>query len=541
MLICIFGFGISIQIDLTADQRYSLSPIAEEELGKLNQEVKLDIFLAGKLPPEFQRLRAELETVLTNMQRKNPLLYTEFIDPFDTEQSPRAVMDEMQRFGLQPETVVQGNNQSLDQTVVYPWAILSNGERSVRVALWLKNIGDSPRDKLFRSLSQLEYQLLDGIKRLTQDDKKTLAVLTSHKTSENILIADLLQSLKPYYNLASFDLKALPDEPQTTLENLNRFDLLMVSNPNEPFSNAEKFILDQYQMAGGNALWMVDALALDRDSLFNTTGRAVTFPKTLALDDYFFKQGLRLSKRLLSDLYCAPIVMAQGENADTQYMPFPWSYYPIPALNENHPISKGLGNVWFRFTTPIDTLPNSLKKTVLTASSPLNKTLGVPVIVQLKEATIQKDPAQFQGVSLPLAVMVEGTMISMYKNRIAPFATQTKKNEGEAKTVLISDGNFAESQLDKGQPLRLGFDKWTNAFYQNKRFLQNIVHYLMGNDSMVAIRTKAVEIAVLDVKKVQANQSFIQVLALVLPLVLLLILAILSRLLRRYSMVNKLG
>ena len=132
-------------------------------------------------------------------------------------------------------------------------------------------------------------------------------------------------------------------------------------------------------------------------------------------------------------------------------------------------------------------------------------------------------------------------MTSMYKNRIAPFATQTKKNEGEAKTVLISDGNFAESQLDKGQPLRLGFDKWTNTFYQNKRFLQNIVHYLMGNDSMVAIRTKAVEIAVLDVKKVQANQSFIQVLALVLPLVLLLILAILSRLLRRYSMVNKLG
>ena len=288
MLICIFGFGVSIQIDLTADQRYSLSPIAEEELGKLNQEVKLDIFLAGKLPSEFQRLRAELETVLTNMQRKNPLLYTEFIDPFETEQSPRAVMDEMQRFGLQPETVVQGNNQSLDQTVVYPWAILSNGERSVRVALWLKNIGDSPRDKLFRSLSQLEYQLLDGIKRLTQDDKKTLAVLTSHKTSENILIADLLQSLKPYYNLASFDLKALPDAPQKTLENLNRFDLLMVSNPNEPFSNAEKFILDQYQMAGGNALWMVDALALDRDSLFNTTGRAVTFPKKLALDDYFF-------------------------------------------------------------------------------------------------------------------------------------------------------------------------------------------------------------------------------------------------------------
>lgn len=532
-LVLIFGFWIPVSFDLTTDQRYSLSSLALEELEAVEQDIKIDVFLAGKLPAEFQRLRAELETVLDNMHRQNNRIYIEFIDPFDSEQSRNEVLEDMRGFGLLPETVVASNNQSVDQTFVFPWAIISNGNQSVRVSLWQKNIGDTPRDKLFRSLSQLEYQLIDGIKRLTLKEKKNLAVLTSHKTSDAVLIADLLQSLKPYYNLASFDLKALPDNPAKTLENLNRFDLLFVSNPKTTFSNREKFILDQYQMQGGHTLWTIDALALDRDSLFNRTGRAITFPKSIEMDDYFFKQGLRLTNGLLFDLYCAPIVMAKGENEQTQYLPFPWPYYPIPTTEESHPISKGVGNVLFQFTTPIDTLANGLKKKLLATSSPLNKTLGVPVIIELAEATKKKNPDEYKGTKQPLAVLVEGQFESLFKNRIPPFDVAPQIKEGMSKTVLISDGDFAESQLDQGQPLQLGYDKWTNNFYQNKRLLQNTIHYLMGNTSLVQLRSRPIEIPLLDAQKVESKRSIIQLLAVVLPLFLLLGLALLQRGIRK--------
>ena len=532
-LVLIFGFWIPVSFDLTTDQRYSLSSLALEELEAVEQDIKIDVFLAGKLPAEFQRLRAELETVLDNMHRQNNRIYIEFIDPFDSEQSRNEVLEDMRSFGLLPETVVAGNNQSVDQTFVFPWVIVSNGNQSVRVSLWQKNIGDTPRDKLFRSLSQLEFQLIDGIKRLTLKEKKNLAVLTSHKTSDAVLIADLLQSLKPYYNLASFDLKALPDNPAKTLENLNRFDLLFVSNPKTTFSNREKFILDQYQMQGGHTLWTIDALALDRDSLFNRTGRAITFPKSIAMDDYFFKQGLRLTNGLLFDLYCAPIVMAKGENEQTQYLPFPWPYYPIPTTEESHPISKGVGNVLFQFTTPIDTLANGLKKKLLATSSPLNKILGVPVIIELAEATKKKNPDDYKGTKQPLAVLVEGQFESLFKNRIPPFDVAQQIKEGMSKTVFISDGNFAESQLDQGQPLQLGYDKWTNNFYQNKRFLQNAIHYLMGNTSLVQLRSRPIEIPLLDGQKVESKRSFIQLLAVVLPLLLLLGLALLQKGIRK--------
>lgn len=527
------GFWAPIQLDLTADQRYSLSSVAKEELNQLDVAIQVDVFLAGKLPPEFQRLRIELETLLNNMSRVNNRLLVSFIDPFDSDQKRDNILQEMQGFGLIPETVIAGKNQSIDQTVVFPWAVLSDGSRSVRVQLWQKNMGDSPRDKLFRSLSQLEYQLLDGIKRLTLKEKQSLAVLTSHNTSQAAQIADLLQSLKPYYNLASFDLKALAEDPNKTLENLRRFDLLFVSNPQSPFTNSEKFILDQYQINGGSTLWTIDALALDRDSLFNTTGRAVTFPKSLDIEDLFFKQGLRITNGLLADLYCAPIVMAQGQREQTQYVPFPWPYYPIPATNEKNVITKGLGNVLFQFTTPIDTLPNKLKKSVLVTSSPMNKILGVPVLISLEEATKKINPENYQGIQYPLGVLVEGNFESLYKNRIAPFPVVKQKNEGRSKTVLIADGNFAENQLDKGQPLRLGYDKWTNNFYQNKRFLQNIIHYLMGNESMVNIRTKPIEIALLDSQKINEKETIIPFLAVVLPLLIMSVLAVFLKALRR--------
>ena len=526
------GFLLPIQCDLTTDERYTLSSTGKKQIDSLEESIKIDVFLAGKLPPTFQRLRAEIETVLGNMSRANPTLFIEYIDPFDTEDSRDQVIQEMQQYGLLAETIVDDKTQSIDQTVVFPWAILSNGRNSVRISLWQKNIGDLPQELFFRSVSQLEYQFLDGIKRLTLEEKQNLAVLTSHDTSEAALITDFLQSLKPYYNLASFDLKALPEEPKKTLDNLNRFDLLFVSNPKTEFTNQEKFILDQYQMKGGSILWTMDALALDRDSLFNTSGSAVTFPKTLNLDDYLFKQGLRLNSGLVSDLYCAPIVMAQGNNENTQYIPYPWTYYPIPSTSNKHPISKGVGNVWFRFATTIDTLPNGADKTVLTASSPLNKLIGTPAIISLKEATIPKNPENYQSRPYPLAVLVEGRYESVYANRIAPFKT-AKLDSGDSKTILIADGNFAESQLDKGKPLALGYDKWTHNFYQNKALLKNAIHYLMGHSDWLEMRSRTIEITSIDSLKKEEFESTIKLLSLLIPGFVLAVLMLLFRFLRK--------
>lgn len=516
------------QIDFTADQRYTLSPTAINTLEATTTPLRVDVFLSGDLPNNFQRLRQETQTLLEQMARKRPLLLN-YINPFEDTDNVTAIVEEMLQYGLQPHNVVNANTQRMEQTVVFPWAIVSDGSRSVRVSLLKKTLGDSPEQQLLRSIRQLEYQFTDAIIQLQTTTKKSIAVLTSHNTSSAASTADLLQSLKPYYNLAAFDLKALQNDPITTLNNLKRFDVLFISNPKAPFTATEKLVLDQYQMHGGASLWAINTIQINRDSLFISSGSALAYPNPLNLEDYFFKRGLRLNNNLIKDLYAAPIVLAQGSGNQSQYLPYPWSYYPlIPAIT-SHPIAAGVGNVWLRFTSSIDTLKNTAKKQFLLTSSPLSKAATAPFIVRLEEATQAPNPEAYNQGSLGTAVLLEGAFESLYKNRVLNVDSLPFKANGNAKMLVIADGNIAENQLDKGQPVELGYDKWTNNFYNNKTFLQNAFHYLMGEEARIALRAKTLQVALLDLQRTKENSTLVRLFVALIPLLFLGVLIVFTR------------
>lgn len=516
------------QIDFTADQRYTLSPTAINTLEATTTPLRVDVFLSGDLPNNFQRLRQETQTLLEQMARKRPLLLN-YINPFEDSDNVTAIVEEMLQYGLQPHNVVNANTQRMEQTVVFPWAIVSDGSRSVRVSLLKKTLGDSPEQQLLRSIRQLEYQFTDAIIQLQTTTKKSIAVLTSHNTSSAASTADLLQSLKPYYNLAAFDLKALQNDPITTLNNLKRFDVLFISNPKAPFTATEKLVLDQYQMHGGASLWAINTIQINRDSLFNSSGSALAYPNPLNLEDYFFKRGLRLNNNLVKDLYAAPIVLAQGSGNQSQYLPYPWSYYPLVPATTSHPIAAGVGNVWLRFTSSIDTLKNAAKKQFLLTSSPLSKAVTAPFIVRLEEATQAPNPEAYNQGSLGTAVLLEGAFESLYKNRVLNVDSLPFKANGNAKMLVIADGNIAENQLDKGQPVELGYDKWTNNFYNNKTFLQNAFHYLMGEEARIALRAKTLQVALLDLQRTKENSTLVRLFVALIPLLFLGVLIVFTR------------
>ena len=516
------------QIDFTADQRYTLSPTALNTLEATTTPLRVDVFLSGDLPNNFQRLRQETQTLLEQMARKHPLLLN-YINPFEDSDNVTAIVEEMLQFGLQPHNVVNANTQRMEQTVVFPWAIVSDGSRSVRVSLLKKTLSDSPEQQLLRSIRQLEFQFTDAIIQLQTTTKKSIAVLTSHNTSSAASTADLLQSLKPYYNLAAFDLKALQNDPITTLNNLKRFDVLFISNPKAPFTATEKLVLDQYQMHGGASLWAINTIQINRDSLFNSSGSALAYPNPLNLEDYFFKRGLRLNNNLVKDLYAAPIVLAQGSGNQSQYLPYPWSYYPLVPATTSHPIAAGVGNVWLRFTSSIDTLKNAAKKQFLLTSSPLSKAVTAPFIVRLEEATQAPNPEAYNQGSLGTAVLLEGAFESLYKNRVLNVDSLPFKANGNAKMLVITDGNIAENQLDKGQHVELGYDKWTNNFYNNKSFLQNAFHYLMGEEARIALRAKTLQVALLDLQGTKENSTLVRLFVALIPLLFLGVLIVFTR------------
>lgn len=507
-----------LQFDLTSDKRYSLSENTLSQLKSLDEPLRIDVFLEGDLPTPYLRFRNELDALLDQLHYYNDNLIIQYNDPFEFGSSD-TVVQEMQQYGMQPEIVFENKDGNRKESLIFPWMIVNYGERSERIPLLQKQLGDSENEKIIRSLQQLEYHIMDGIYKVSLKEKKNLAVLTSHRTSENSKLADLLQSLKPYYNLAAFDLKNPDVTPEQSLENLIRFDLLLISNPKEAFTQSEKYILDQYGLGGGKLLWMVNGIGIDRDSLFNESGKTYGLPQELNLDDYFFHKGLRIQKTLVQDLYCAPLVLASGSENKTQYVPYPWIYYPL-SEPEFTSIGKDLGPVWSRFSSPLDTLSNPLKKTLLLQTSGFTKTPSVPTLIQLEEATQKIKPSDFDEPAKALGYLVQGTQNSLFKNRIKPFTARQSLETGHTEMVLFGDGNIAENQTEKGAPLALGYDKWTNNFYANRGLLMNTIHFLTDNKDRLAVREKSWKVAVFDTQKIEQKASFWKGFLLIIPLLL---------------------
>lgn len=508
-------------LDLTNDKRYTLASSSHKLLDQLNQPLRIDIFLGGELPPQYKRLRSELETLLNQITHHNKWVYFEFIDPFEGQEENDELIQSLYQYGLAPEIDINQESQSTERTLVVPWMILNQDKKSVRVSLLQKSLGDTAQGRIEKSIQQLEYQLFDGIHQLLVTHKKRIAVIRSHKTSDDIKITNLLQGLIAYYNIAPFDLKALAEQPEKTLSNLLRFDLLIISNPKEPFTAQERFMLDQYTQAGKSSLFFIDAIQVANDSLFSLKGESVAYPSSSGLEELFFKFGLRLNQDLVQDLYCASIVLAQGENEQTNYIPYLWPYYPLAKTNSDHPIGKAVGNVLQRFVSSIDTLPSKLKRIPLVSTSPLSKILSPPLIVSLSEANKPLAPNEFKANSALTGVIVEGHFPALYENRINPFKWQRITHDKAAKIALFSDGNFAENQIDKGNPLELGYDKWTNNLYANKTLINNTVHYLLQNDERLSLRSKGFEMAFLDPVKLIDDQFKIRVFVFGIPLFIL--------------------
>jgi gliding-associated putative ABC transporter substrate-binding component GldG len=100
--------------------------------------------------------------------------------------------------------------------------------------------------------------------------------------------------------------------------------------------------------------------------------------------------------------------------------------------------------------------------------------------------------------------------------------------------IVVSDGDVIKNQLDKNYvPLELGYDKWTNKLYGNKEFLMNCVNYLLDDNGLINIRSKVVDLPLLDKEKVYDNYTKTQWISVGLPIVLLLAFGIIFTFLRK--------
>lgn len=536
----ILSFYFFGRFDLTEDKRYTLSEPAKEIIAKADSPIIIDVFLEGDFPPEFRKLQEETRQLLEEIQYFNPNISFNFTDPLEEGGDANTIATQFYEMGMTPARINVVENGRSSESIIFPWALANYGKESVIVPLLKNKLGATSEERVSSSVQQLEYAFADAISKLVNPKRKKVAVMRGNGELPDAYIADFIRSIQEYYFVAPFTLDSVATNPQNTLEELKEYDLVIEAKPTEAYSEEEKYVLDQYLMNGGKLIWMLDQVAMETDSLFTPTGSAFALPRELNLGDYFFKYGLRINPALVNDIYSAPIILASGRGNDTQFNPYPWFYFPLTASTKNHPIVNNIEAVKFEYTSPIDTLKNDIKKTVLLTSSPSTKIEGTPKEINLSEVNQEPDLSTYTAGEQPLAVLLEGKFKSVYENRLKPFAIQNPEESGKESAILvISDGDIVKNQLQQGAPLELGFDRFTGTTYGNKEFLMNSVNYLLDDSGLIKIRSKEISIAFMDLREAEENRLFWQIINIAVPLILLGLFATIFIFLRRRKYVRK--
>jgi gliding-associated putative ABC transporter substrate-binding component GldG len=535
----VLSYNFFGRFDLTADKRYTLSEASEEIISKAEAPVIIDVFLEGEFPPEFRKLQAETRQLLEEFAAVNPQITYRFTNPLEEGGNANEIASQFYEMGMTPARINMVENGRTSEAIVFPWAMANFGNKSVAIPLLKNQLGATTEDRVAASVQQLEYAFADAFSKLLEPKRKKVAVMRGNGELEDKYIADFIRKIQEYYFIAPFTLDSVAVNPQRTLNQLSEYDLLIEAKPTEPYTEAEKLVLDQYLMNGGKQLWLVEHAAMETDSLFTPAGSAFALPRDLNLGDYFFKYGLRINPALVKDLYSAPIILATGSGNNAQFNPYPWFYFPLSSSPSTHPVVTNLEAVKFEYASPIDTLQNDIDKTVLLATSPRSAVAGLPREISLEEITAEPNPAEFTAGEQPLAILLEGNFSSVYENRILPFQLNNFRSKSEGtKILVISDGDVIKNQLQRGEPLELGFDRYTGTTYGNREFLLNAVNYLLDDRGLINIRSREVKIAFLNPEKAEKERTFWQMFNIALPLGLLAVFAVLYRAIRRKKYVK---
>ncbi len=526
---------VFFRLDLTQEKRYTLSEATQHLLADLPDDIHVDVYLTGDLPPGFKRLENAVRETLDEFEaRAGKTVTYRFIDPalITNVEEKNKFIDKLQQKGLLPTNLFASEGGKRTEKLVFPGAILSYKGQETAVQFLKGNKAASPEEQLNQSYEGVEFQLASAIRKLTQTEgsRRRVGLLYDHTQVPPSRFADLLASVQQNYDLFFIDM--------TKPGPIAGLDVILVPKPDKPFSEEAIFKLDQFVVNGGRALFFVDGQRVDSVNNEGTYAQ----PISLNLDDLFFRWGVRLNRDVVKDYYCAPIPLNVGNLGDKPNIQLvPWRFYPL--INNfgssGNPIVRNLDAVLARFTSTLDTVrAPGIQKTPLLLTSAYTKVLKAPALISYNEARQQPDPKTYnEGVKI-IGCLLEGRFQSLFANRILPGDPRAAgfRAEGVASRVLIcSDGDLIVNDVDykRNAPYPLGFDRFTRNTFANKDFALNAIDYLVDPNGVIAARARTVILRPLDKIKVDANRTGWQLLNLLGPLALVGIIGFMWQVARR--------
>lgn len=574
----VISTSIRTRWDLTAEQRYSLSPQTKALLKTLDGTITVDVFLKGDFPSSFRKLRGSVIDLLAEMKdysgnrliinlkssdelfdkNAKKIMFDEVVNElrmnninvdsiansnpnFQQEVTQQMMNDSLKSLGITAYTLnVQEEKDSKTERLIYPFALVHHNSKVISIDL-LSGKTEYSRDPINGSLitdeaksisnaeALLEFKFADAIEKIQRKQKPFIGYLTGNGQPMGPETFDLVQTLDADYQFRIVD-------PTKTTVIPRELSAILIVKPSIGFSDSTKMKIDQYIMQGGKVLWFLDMLHAEKDSLA-FVAQTLAYDRGLNLDDLLFKYGVRINRDLLQDLQCDLSKLVVGNaGGKPQLADVPFNYYPLLTATGTHPITKNLEPVLTQFTNTLDTVKaEGITKSILLTSSENAKFVSTPAIVSLQELQTIEDPKLYNKKNLPAAVLLEGRFNSFYGNRASAemrqyfttaygsFKTQTDE---PTQQLVIGDGDVVLNSFTKQEPFPMGYSRVQERGFANKAFLQNTLEYMIGNAGIVALRNKEVALRLLNPQKVSEQRTLWQLINIAVPVLLVLIIGV---------------
>jgi gliding-associated putative ABC transporter substrate-binding component GldG len=516
---------VRFRIDLTEEKRYSLHPSTLKLLEGIDRPLHVDILLTGEdLPGGMRRLQKSIEeTVRTfNAYSAEPITVSYF-DPLEvTDSLKENFIYTLADYGIRPTNLFVNQATGQQEQLIFPGILVSDDTYETGALILKGERGMSAEQTLNASIENLEFELAQAIQKLLYPQKSALAMIIGHGELAEDDGFGMVEALTGRYEVFK-----VPLEQAKKVEDLSSFAAVFILGPDSTYSERELFLLDQYVMRGGNLIVASEGAGFDLRQLAGAG--ALALPQENSLDRLLFRYGIRVNKDLIQDLDFGVLpVMGGNFGNQEQLVPLPWPYYFQAGRMYPHPITKGLDQVSFRYSSSLDTVKaDGVRKTPLLFSSERSRIVPLPHLITL--GAFQEPPleSEFGLQYLPLAYLLEGEFTSLFKNRFVPeeFATSQLKNSGNGKVIVVGDASLFQSQLNPSnqEPLPLGEDPLAQATFANKQFLENMVQYLTDPEGIIATRTKVLQIRPLDKVKVAEEKSMWQLINVGAPVLFLVL------------------
>lgn len=528
LFLCLYGVlqVRPVRWDMTDDKHYSLSEASKSLLRQTDEPIEVTLLLEGDLNAGFRRLKKATEETIEEMN-----VFGQF-----TIHNSQLTKDIADSLGLRPIVIHEREqNGKTAQTTVYPYAIMQyKGKRAV-VTLLKNTRGLSGEENLNASIEQLEFAFMEALHLLQQTETPRVAILEGHGEPDEAHTYDLMSALSKYFQVdrgqivesqKSKDRDEVAQRP-IDIHILDGYKAILIIDPQTPFSEQERFIIDQYLMRGGAVLWAVNGVRFS-EQVLQSDGFTPILPLEVGLTDMLFRYGVRVNPALVQDIQCLPIpVNVSNDPSQPNLQPMPWTYAPLLLTSQGSPVTKNMGQVMSTFVSPVDAVggEDGIEKRVLLATSTASRVTATPGEVDLNDLNPDMNAFQYQYV--PVAVSMEGVFNSAFAHRMAPEGIETDepilKTSRKTRQIVIGSSSILLNEIQKNQALPMGYDRYSGMQFSNRDFAANALLWLTDSEGLISLREKSVALRLLNDKRAHDQRAQVQAVSTILPVAILAI------------------